>query len=142
MKYTILTLALLTAPFLSAQDTESRGCRIDGGYAATLTGAAPGYGDVNGTGVIDADGNGKFTGTVGGLALGDRILGAGGQVFQTAVTGTYKIAKDCSLVFTMTFVSLNLKAEGQGTISSEGREVHILVTSPNNVKLTGVARKQ
>lgn len=142
MKNTILPIGLLFGMALLPLSAQDAGCRIDGSYATTLTGTAPGFGDVNGTGVIDADGNGKFTGTVGGLALGDRILGAGGQVFQTAVTGTYKIAKDCSLVFTMTFVSLNLKAEGQGTISSEGREVHILVTSPNNVKLTGVARKQ
>ncbi|MBY0505911.1 MAG: hypothetical protein K2X03_18485 [Bryobacteraceae bacterium] len=127
---------------LGAQDTGARGCRVDGGYAATLTGTAPGFGDVNGTGVIEADGNGNFTGTVGGLSLGDRIIGAGGQVFRTAVTGTYKIAKDCTLTFTMTFVALNTTVEGQGTISAEGREAHILVTSPTNVKLTGVARKQ
>ena len=138
MKYTILTLALLTAPFLSAQDTESRGCRIDGGYAATLTGAAPGYGDVNGTGVIDADGNGKFTGTVGGLA----ILNLLGRTFTSPVTGTYRLAKDCSLVFTMTFVSLNLTVEGIGTVSSNGNVVEILVTSPSNARITGVARRQ
>ena len=142
MKNTILNLGLLCGIALFPVSAQDVGCRLDGGYATTLTGTAPGFGDVNGTGVIDADGSGKFTGTVGGLALGDRILGAGGQVFKTTVTGTYKIAKDCSLTFTMTFVALGMTVEGQGTISSEGREVHILVTSPNNVKLTGVARKQ
>ena len=122
MKRTILNLGLLigmatfTTMELAAQD-EMRGCRIDGGYAATLTGRAPGFGDVNGTGVIDADGAGQFTGTVGGVA----VAGIMGQVFQTPVTGTYKLAKDCTLTFTMNFVNLNTKVEGQGTVSNNGQ---------------------
>jgi hypothetical protein len=136
----LLGMAALSTMELAAQENgDPRGCRLDGGYAATLTGRAPGFGEVNGVGVIDVDGTGKFTGNVGGFAIG----GFSGQRFQTPVTGTYTVARDCSLTFTMIFVNLNnTKVEGQGTISGNGRKVHILVTSPDNVALTGVARKQ